>query len=186
VTGTEIDPTLADICHREHPRLVGLLALYVGNLAVAEDLTQEAFVRLHQHWPRVQHMASPRGWLATVGMNLSRSWWRRHFAQQRAQRRLEAAHDPRPTDEPGDVLAVRAAVAALPRRQRAALVLRYYAGLSITETAQQLRCAEGTVKSLTNRAITTLRTELVDDVHQLDPTADATFPEETRHVWHLT
>jgi RNA polymerase sigma-70 factor (sigma-E family) len=179
VAGTEIDPTLADICQREHPRLVGLLALYVGNLAVAEDLAQEAFVRLHQHWPRVQHMTSPTGWLATVGMNLSRSWWRRHFAQQRAQRRLEAAAELEETGEPADVLAVRSAVAALPHRQRAALVLRYYAGLSVTETARQMRCAEGTVKSLTHRAIATLRHQLAAD-DLTEPTSE-TEPEEIPH-----
>jgi RNA polymerase sigma-70 factor (sigma-E family) len=155
----EIDPALAEVCEREYVRLVGLLALYTGDRAVGEDLAQEALLRLHQHWPRVRHMASPRGWLSSVGLNLARSWWRRRFAEQRAHRRLrrarpEAANDP----ELSDVVAIRSAVAALPPRQRAALVLRYYGGLSVADTAETLGCAEGTVKSLTHKAIAVLRT----------------------------
>lgn len=164
---TEIDPALADFCHREHSRLVGLLALYVGELPAAEDLAQEAFVRLHQHWPRVRNMDKPEAWLSTVGINLARSWWRRHFAHQRARRRLGSRPEAETTTEPADVLAVRAAVAALPHRQRAALVLRYYAGLSVAETARQLHCAEGTVKSLTHKAVASLRDQLtVDDLQE--------------------
>jgi RNA polymerase sigma factor (sigma-70 family) len=63
-------------------------------------------------------------------------------------------------DEPADVtdaLAVRAAVAALPPRQRAAVVLRYFADLSVDQTAAVLGCAPGTVKSLTSQAIASLR-----------------------------
>jgi RNA polymerase sigma-70 factor (sigma-E family) len=173
VADTEIDPTLAEICHREHPRLVGLLALYVGDRPAAEDLAQETFVRLHQHWPRVRTMDAPGAWLTTVGMNLARSWWRRHFAHQRAQRRLASQPAAASAAEPADVLAVRAAVAALPERQRAALVLRYYAGLSIAETARLLHCAEGTVKSRTHNAIAALRDQLaIDELTEPEPEAE--------------
>jgi hypothetical protein len=55
----EIDPAFAELCRREHVRLVGLLALYTGDRAVAEDLAQEVLLRLHQHWPRVRLMGSP-------------------------------------------------------------------------------------------------------------------------------
>jgi RNA polymerase sigma-70 factor (sigma-E family) len=156
----EVDPVLADLCEREHVRLVGLLALYTGDRAVGEDLAQEALLRLHQHWPRVRHMASAHAWLSSVGLNLARSWWRRRFAEQRAHRRLGRARPDVPDPEPSDVLAIRSAVAALPPRQRAALVLRYYGGLSVAETAETLGCAEGTVKSLTHKAIAGLRTSV--------------------------
>jgi DNA-directed RNA polymerase specialized sigma24 family protein len=66
-----------------------------------------------------------------------------------------------PTDPPGpdlaEAFAIRQAIAALPRRQRTALVLRYYADLPIGEVAALMGCAPGTVKSLTNRAISALR-----------------------------
>ena len=153
----EIDPALAELCEREHVRLVGLLALYTGDRAVGEDLAQEALLRLHQQWPRVRHMASPHAWLSSVGLNLARSWWRRRFAEQRAHRRLPRARPEVPDRELSDVVAIRSAVTALPSRQRAALVLRYYSGLTVAETAEALGCAEGTVKSLTHKAIAALR-----------------------------
>jgi RNA polymerase sigma-70 factor (sigma-E family) len=167
----EIDPALAELCRREHVRLVGLLALYTGDRAVAEDLAQEVLLRLHQHWPRVRLMGSPHAWLSSVGINLARSWWRRRYAEQRAFRRLGATRSNASGPEPSDVVAVRSAVAALPPRQRAALVLRYYGGLSLAETAETLGCAEGTVKSLTHKAIATLRT-----------TFDIREPEEVPHA----
>lgn len=152
-----MDPALADLCRTEHARLVGLLALQLGDRAVAEDLAQESLIRLHQHWPRVRTMASPTGWLYGVALNLSRSWWRRRFAERRALARTGTTPDAAVAAEPADVLAVRAAVAGLPRRQREALVLRYYGGLSVAEVARQMRCAEGTVKSLTSQAVDGLR-----------------------------
>ena len=160
----EVDPALAELCREEHPRLVGLLALYVGSRPVAEDLAQETLIRLQLHWPRVQAMASPHSWLCGVGMNLARSWWRRRFAEQRANGRFSAGRATHVTTEPADVLAIRSAVATLPPRQRAALVLRYYGGLSVAETADHLGCATGTVKSLTHKAIAGLRTTLDIDV----------------------
>jgi RNA polymerase sigma-70 factor (ECF subfamily) len=167
--GPRGDDELADLCRQEYPRLVGLLALYVGSRAVAEDLAQESLIRLHMHWPRVRTMPSPHAWLCGVGINQARSWWRRRFAEQRAYRR--AQDRPTPAEaEPADVLAVRAAVAALPQRQRGALVLRFYGGLSVDETAAQLGCAPGTVKSLTSRGIDALRTSLAVDIHDLTPT----------------
>lgn len=168
-----VEPELTELCRHEHARLVGLLALYVGDRAIAEDLAQEALVRLHQHWPRVRSLASPHAWVSTVALNLARSWWRRRYAEQRANRRVGTGHDEQPRAEPEDVLAIRAAVAALPPRQRSALVLRYYAGLSVEETATALGCAMGTVKSLTHSAINSLRLALsdadeIDDVDDLD------------------
>ena len=179
VRNPEVDPALAELCRREHVRLVGLLALYVGDRGIAEDLAQETLVRLHQHWSRVQDMASPRAWISSVGLNLARSWLRRHYAEQRANRKVGF----RPTEgldpEPADVLAVRAAVAALPGRQRAALVLRYYGGLSVEETAEALGCSTGTVKSHTHRAISALRAKFDLSEEHADPNIE---PGEVQHA----
>ena len=59
--------------------------------------------------------------------------------------------------DPADAVAIRRAVAALPRRQWTALVLRYYADLPVSEVAALMGCAPGTVKSLTSKALTALR-----------------------------
>ena len=151
-----LDVELASFCAAEHRRLVGLLALYVGERPVAEELAQDAFARLCEHWPRVSGMANRRAWLNRVALNLAKSWFRRKAAERRAYRRHESGDDPHPTDR-ASVLAVREAVSGLPERQRMALVLRYFAEHSVAETAELMGCAQGTVKSLTHRAIGTLR-----------------------------
>ena len=151
------DAELAVFCRGEHAALVGLLALYTGDRAVAEELAQEAFIRACEHWPRVREMDNRRAWLTRVAINLANSWFRRRYAERRAHARHgNSAAATRP-DDTADVLAVRQAVAALPRRQRTALVLRYYADLPAAQVAAQMGCAEPTVRSLTNRAIATLR-----------------------------
>lgn len=156
MTERTVDPALQRFVAGEHQRLVGLLALYTGDRWTADELAQDAIVRLCQHWPRVQRMADPRAWLNRVAINLANSWFRRRAAERRAMARA------RPTSDAADpehstTVAVRSMVATLPRRQRMALVLRYYEGLSVAQAAAVMQCAEGTVKALTHRGIQALR-----------------------------
>jgi DNA-directed RNA polymerase specialized sigma24 family protein len=88
---------------------------------------------------------------------------------------------PTPPNETADAVALREAVVSFPSRQRAALVLRYYGGLSVAETAENLGCAEGTVKSLTSRAIDGLRDRLDIDVSDIRE-GRAADPEEAHHA----
>jgi RNA polymerase sigma-70 factor (sigma-E family) len=159
-------------CRAEHPRLVGALTLQTGDRAVAEELAQEALIRLCQHWPRVSRLAAPRAWVHKVALNQARSWGRRRSAERRAR----ARHDARPVEvadatDGADRLAVRAALRELPDRQRTAVVLRYYADLTAAQTAEVMGCSEGTVRALTHQALTRLRTRggLLEDA--IAPTA---------------
>lgn len=149
----------------EHGRLLGLLTLEVGDRGVAEQLAQDALVRLCQHWERVAAMDHPRAWLTRVALNGASSWWRRRRAERRALTRH--GHDAEVHDDgpDPDAVAVREALATLPERQRRAVVLRFYGGFDVASTAAALGCAEGTVKSLTHRAVAHLRDELgIDDL----------------------
>lgn len=148
---------VAAFCRREHRRLVGLLALYVGDRAVAEELAQETLVRVCEQWPKVRSMASPSGWASRVALNLASSRWRRLSAERRATVRHGAEPDLVDDVDTAATLAVRAAVAALPPRQKHALVLRYYADLSVAEVAHAMGCPGGTVRSLLSRATAALR-----------------------------
>lgn len=162
--GDELD----DFVLQEHARLVGLLALHVGRVDVAEELAQDAFARLSQHWPRVSRMANRRAWLNRVAMNLANSWLRRRYAEARANRR----HGPTESafqDEHADVLATRQAVARLPQRERTVIVLRYYEELSVAETAAFMGCPVGTVKSLAHRAVVRLREQAGLDDTKVTP-----------------
>lgn len=155
-----IDAELADFCESEHGRLVGLLTLTTGDRTVAEELAQEALVRLCDHWSEVRQMQHRRAWLRRVALNLATSRFRRWQAERRANQRHGMPDDV--DEDQADAIAVRSAVAALPPRQRTAVVLRYFVGLDVAATAAEMQCAQGTVKSLTHRAVTQLRSQLLD------------------------
>lgn len=147
---------LAEFCRTQHRTLVGALGLYSGDAAVAEELAQETLLRVCRSWEHVRTCDSPAAWTMRVALNLARSRFRRVATGWRAMATLAARPVSDPA-EPTDVLAVRTAVRALPDRQRRALVLRYYADMSVRETATLLGCPEGTVKTLTRQAIASLR-----------------------------
>jgi RNA polymerase sigma-70 factor (sigma-E family) len=150
---------IASFCRAEHPRLVGSLTLYCGSRAIAEELAQEALIRACQHWSRVRRLENPGAWVNRVALNLASSHLRRAAAERRARARM--AHPENGDDATAfDDLHVREAVTRLPRRQRTALILRYYTRLSVAETAHEMGCPEGTVKRLTHEAIKRLRQEL--------------------------
>ena len=145
-------------CRRLRPQLVGALTLYCGDRLLAEELAQDTLVRVLDRWSSVQMMAAPEAWAHRVAINLANSWFRRRAAERRARQRLQAtAGTATPTVDTEARLTVRRAVAALPPRQREAVVLRYFADLPVEEVARLMRCAPGTVKSLTHRAVTALR-----------------------------
>lgn len=137
----------------EFERLVHSLTLYTGNAELAADLAQEAMARAWRHWSRVGKMNSPRGWTHRVALNLANSAWRRASRQLRLALQPEAASE----DDTGTAMAVRAAVASLPRRQRTALVLRYLVDLPIDEVASLMGCAPETVRAHTRQGIHSLR-----------------------------
>jgi len=156
---------LVAFCRRVHPDLVGALTLHCGDRGVAEEVAQEALVRAWLRWQEVSTCDSPAAWVYRVAFNLTASRFRRRAAERRAHRRLGAIVSAAPPDD-ADRVAVRAAVASLPERQRLALVLRYYADLSVEDAAAVMRCAPGTVKSLTSKAIDGLRTRIAVELDE--------------------
>ena len=150
------------LCRRLQPAVFGALALYCGSTDLAEELTQETLLRVWKHWESVSEMDRPDRWALRVAFNLAKSRWRR----RRIERALGAAGFGVPPLEadPTDVIVVRAAVAKLPPRQRAAVVVRYFNDLPVADAAVVLSCAPGTVKALTHQAVASLRVMLGDDI----------------------
>jgi RNA polymerase sigma factor (sigma-70 family) len=144
------------------PRLVVALSSYTGDAALAEELAQEALVRALERWDQVSAMDAPAMYVYRTGLNLARSRWRRAAVERRARDRMRTQDAAPPGADLADVLAVRAEILALPDRQRAAVVLRYHADLSVEETARVMECASGTVKALTHQALSCLRARLAD------------------------
>jgi RNA polymerase sigma factor (sigma-70 family) len=156
LSGVGDDAELADFCRAAWPRLVGSLGLYVGDRALAEDLAQETLVRVCTHWKQVRDADSPSAWAHRVAFNLAKSHHRREATWRRLRPRAIASVEIVHTD--GAVaLAIRDAVASLPEPQRQALVLRYFADLSVRDTALVMNCQQNTVKTHTRRALERLR-----------------------------
>lgn len=145
----------------QYDRVRGSLTLFTGDRQLAEELAQEAFVKVCQHWERVRAMDAPGAWVHRVGINLAISRARRHRTEVRVVQRVGA--EGRPVAEGPDAAgadgALMAALAALPDDERAVLVLRYYADLPVAAAATALRIAEGTVKTRTRRALARLRAD---------------------------
>lgn len=133
-----------------------------GDWHEAHDLVQAALIRLYRHWRRVSAADSPdayvRRMLVNVFLDQRRGWWSRHVRPFGDPPELPAS-----TADPAVDLVVdrtvdlQAALARLSPGQRAVLVLRYWEGLDVAETAAALGCSPGTVKSQTSYAITALR-----------------------------
>jgi len=159
---------VAEFCRAIRPQLIGSLTLLTGDRHLAEELAQETLVRVWDRWEAIA--SSPAAYAHRTAVNAAMSWHRRFAARRRAEARLRsrAAQADDVPDHAAE-LAVRAAVAALPARQRTALVLRYYADLPVEEVARVMGCPAGTVKSLSSRAIAALR---AGDLGDLEEVAD--------------
>jgi RNA polymerase sigma factor (sigma-70 family) len=156
------DTDAAAFCTAEWPQLVRALSLYVGDPYLPEELAQQALERACRQWGTVSKLDSPGGWTWRVATNLANSHFRRRRAAPRAQHRLDRNEIHRDPDS-SDALAVRTAVAALPERQRTALVLRHFLELSAPETAAWMGITSDAVRSLTKRATAALREQLGED-----------------------
>jgi len=140
------------------PRLLRSAWLLTGNWHSAEDLLQTVLAKVYGRWARLRDGA-PDAYIRAALANTYLTWGRRRW---RGEIPVERMPDDASTDEPGEVAlrqTVAAALARLPRRQRAVLVLRFHADLTETDTARALRLSVGTVKSYTARALTTLRAD---------------------------
>jgi len=154
---------MADLYRQHAPEAVRLAYLLTGDRATAEDLTQDAFVRMFGRFRDLRQPEAFEWYLRRTIVNLSRSLFRRRkvertYLQRRSTHPAPAADDPEPRPDLWEALL------RLPIPQRAAIVLRYYEDLTESRTAEILRCPVGTVKSLVSRGMARLREEVERDV----------------------
>ena len=145
----------------EYPQVVRLLTVVLHDRAAAEDLTQDAFVRLHHHWDKVSRYESPEAWVRRVALNRAFSWRRR----EGRRRNLELAADPRPEALPessSDREDVLRAVRALPQRDRALVALYHLEDRPLAEVAEVLGLRPGAAKVALHRARRRLADLLAD------------------------
>jgi RNA polymerase sigma-70 factor (sigma-E family) len=146
--------------------LLRMALLLTSNRADAEDLLQAALAKTYLAWDRIQDRAALDAYVKRAMVNTQISWWRRRRVEEFPTEDIPdwAVAEHLPPSELEDT--VRRALDRLPRRMRAAVVLRYYEGMSEPEIADALGVSRGTVKSTVSRAVAKLRidTELAGRV----------------------
>jgi RNA polymerase sigma factor (sigma-70 family) len=157
LSGVGEDAALVEFCREEWPRLVGSMSLYMGRRDLAEDIAQETLVRVCGRWRHVRGMDSPSAWAHRVAFNLAKSHGRREATWLRLRSRALPKGLGQVEHDDAEAVSVRAAVAALPPVQCRAVILRYFADLSIRDVAAVMGCPENTVKTHTRRALEALR-----------------------------
>ena len=139
----------------EHARLFGALCLVTGDRHEAEEIMQDAFLRLWERWERVSALDDPSAYLFRTAMNVFRNRYRRAALGVRKTLSLAPSEDAFATVEDRDVV-IRALRGLTPDR-RAAVVLTGYVGLTSEEAGKVLGMRAGTVRTLATRARASMR-----------------------------
>jgi RNA polymerase sigma-70 factor (sigma-E family) len=162
------DSELADYLAARLPSLRRLALLLCQDGHRADDLVQVTITKLYVHWARAAGAdnidAYVRAMLVREFLRERRTGWAR-----RVSLTAQLPDSPGQIADHDGALDLRAAVAALPPRQRAVLVLRFYCDLNVGQSAQVLGCTAGTIKSQTAKALATLRRALGRDPEAAGP-----------------
>ena len=168
VAGVHPDPDALAVLHREHyTSLVRLATLVVGDVGVAEQVTQDAFVKLHLRWGGLRRVDKAPAYLRSAVLNGARSQLRRRKVKDRYDARRTAA--PAVATPESAALGrdeqerVVAALRRLPARQREAVALRYYLDLSEADIAAAMGVSAGSVKSHLHRGLASLARHLGEE-----------------------
>lgn len=147
------DAAFCAVYAAQYASLVQLAFVTTGGLPAAEDLVQDVFVQLYR---RRREVVDPVAWLRRATVNRCTSWVRRRMVERK---HAGAAATPDGQLSP-DAIAVRAGLAKLRPRHRAAVFMRYYLDLSEVDIAEALGCRPGTVKSLLHRGLRAMKEQL--------------------------
>jgi RNA polymerase sigma-70 factor (sigma-E family) len=139
--------------------------LTAGDRFLAEDVVQTALAKVYVGWPRIRERTSAEAYarraVISAFLDETRRPWRREKSTGELPDVAVSGDVYGDIDSQLDGGAIRRALAELPPRMRAIIVLRHALDLSVEETASMLGCAKGTVKSMNSKALDRLRTALV-------------------------
>lgn len=142
------------------PGLYRTAFMLLADRGLAEDLAQTALTKTYTAWTRIENRSAARAYAHRTLLNTAASW----FRKKGWRKEYPTAELPDTSDasDVGTRSEIMEALAQLPPRQRAVVVLRFYEDMSVAETADVLGCSGGTVKSQTSEALSKLRTLLGD------------------------
>jgi RNA polymerase sigma-70 factor (ECF subfamily) len=167
VADVKVVATVDSLFRAHYGRLVRALTLACGDQEVAADAVQEAFVKAHMHWRRIQKYDDPVGWIRRVAINRLHDDHRHQNRKGRALVRLAGEPQVEPVEQHGFDSDLPAILAQLPKQQRIAMALFYVDELSIAEVAAALEVSEGAVKSYLHQGRAKLRSVVAsgEEVH---------------------
>ncbi|PSL58624.1 RNA polymerase sigma-70 factor (sigma-E family) [Saccharothrix carnea] len=144
-----------DFATRQVTPLLRYATVLTGDPHLAQDVVQECLLRAQQRWTRIAAVDAPAAYLKRMVTNEFLGWRRR----RKAHTPLHAVDPPGPDPSThyDEREAMLQSIDKLPRKQKAAVVLRYYEGCDDAEIAATLGCSQGTVRSHISRALATLR-----------------------------
>lgn len=151
---------------QEGASLVRLARLFCDDRNAAEDLVQEAFIRLHRSAGSIRDLGRTPAFMRSIVLNLARDHNRRGLMSLRHRNSSDSAPrpaEPEPEDEvlaTDDTRLILDALRSLPERQRTCLVLHYYQQLSVPEIAETLRISPNSVKTHCRRGMAALESRL--------------------------
>lgn len=160
VTDQDRELTYTAFVERQWAALYRTAFLLTGDHQRAEDVVQTALMKVYLAWPRVVSMSHPEAYARTVMVNQLTSWWRRKSSTESPVLTLVEPIQPAFDDRVVQARAMWAHVLALPPRQRAVVVLRYYEDRSEAEIAEILEISAGSVKTHAHHALASLRSRL--------------------------
>jgi RNA polymerase sigma factor (sigma-70 family) len=146
------------------PRIKRTVALMLRDDEAAEDVAQEAFLKLHQHWHTVSGYEHPDAWVRRVAIRLAV----RQAKREQGLRLLQRVAQPTPAARPEPDVDLADAIAALAPMQRAAVVLFYFDDLPVSDIARTLVVSESTVKQHLHRARARLAAALSKEGEHVD------------------
>lgn len=145
-------------------RLLAFATVLCGGRHLAEDVVQEVLVRVHRKWDFVSGLDYPDAYVRRMVVNEFLSW-RRKWARIEPSGLLDVVGSvPDPAGLIAERMELLTELCALPKRQRAVVVLRYLVGQSDAQIAETLGCTEGTVRGYSSRALATLKIQLTAEV----------------------
>lgn len=153
----------SDYMREQRPSLMRFATVLTGQTWLADDLVSDVLGRAFERWDSIAATERPHAYVRKMIVNEHLSWRRR---LQRSTPWADLEGHSRQVQDAADDVAERDAMIArldrLPYRQRAAVVLRYYVGLSDAEVADELGCRQGTVRSQISRALGALRIDTTE------------------------
>ncbi len=167
----------ADLYDATYGRVVAHVYGISGNLADAQEIAQEAFLKAWQRWDSISRYDEPTAWVIRVAHNLALSRWRRARTAAQGLLRLGA---PEPDLGPGpESVALVHALRQVSLEQRRALVLHHLSGMPIAQIAVIEKVAEGTIKARLSRGRRALAVLLADDPDRGDGAKPDPAPDPT-------